>query len=635
MIRFPYARLGTLFAIFQTETAQQERLAARLGLSSRTIRSDVANLNDFLLDFGAQVILRRGLGYQLNITDETLYAAKLNQPEQGARIPRQSRARVQYLLVKFLTSRRAIKLQTIADEWFVSRAALQRDMVGVRAYLQAYELSIMAKPHYGMTLMGKELMKRSCLSDLLVCLALESKDHPLLYEDSTFSVALAYFEQAMPACFENSAVRLTVEGAQFLVFYCAVALSRSQEASACVLIHQNTVDHEVRQLALSMTRVMQAVANVPISESELTLLCLNIEGRRLPTNLLTSNGEEGTEGLTVYLLDYLNRHYQYDLRCDNKLCTDLNAHIKTMMTRIKHQIKFSNPMLDDIKTHYAMAYDMTLSAISSWENETAHQISDNEIGYLVLHIGVALERHYQITFVCHPEALFVCDSGMSTVRLLEANLAKKYPNLQIKQTLSLREYERLDEVRADFVISTMNIATKNKPVQVLATFPTETQWAQLTKLVEMDRTRPYLLARFFDERCFRVIDGACTQAELFEQVCSQLQAMDYVGADFLPSLLEREQILSTVLGGGIALPHSLGLLAKKTVVYTVIAPQGILWAGNHTAHVIFVLAISKTDYESAMALYDLFIALIRQKLPARLMSSTDFMTFKTSICEPA
>jgi mannitol/fructose-specific phosphotransferase system IIA component len=79
----------------------------------------------------------------------------------------------------------------------------------------------------------------------------------------------------------------------------------------------------------------------------------------------------------------------------------------------------------------------------------------------------------------------------------------------------------------------------------------------------------------------------------------------------------------------------LGLLAKKTVVYTVIAPQGILWAGNHTAHVIFVLAISKTDYESAMALYDLFIALIRQKLPASLMSSTDFMTFKTSICEPA
>lgn len=377
----------------------------------------------------------------------------------------------------------------------------------------------------------------------------------------------------MPICFENSAVRLTVEGAQFLIFYCAVALSRSQEASACVLYPVDAVDDEVRQLALAMASVMQTVVKLPISDSELTLLCLNIEGRRLPAHLLVSNAEEGTESLTVYLLDYLNQHYQYDLRRDNKLCTDLNAHIKTMMTRIKHQIKFSNPMLDEIKTHYAMAYDMTLSAISSWENETAHQISDNEIGYLVLHIGVALERHYQITFVCHPEALFVCDSGMSTVRLLEANLAKKYPNLQIKQTLSLREYERLDEVRADFVISTMNIATKNKPVQILAAFPTETQWVQLTKLIEMDRTRPYLLARFFDERCFRVIHEPCTQADLFEQVCNQLQAMDYVDADFLPSLLEREQILSTVLGGGIALPHSLGLLAKKRWCIPLLRPK--------------------------------------------------------------
>ena len=67
-----------------------------------------------------------------------------------------------------------------------------------------------------------------------------------------------------------------------------------------------------------------------------------------------------------------------------------------------------------------------------------------------------------------------------------------------------------------------------------------------------------------------------------------------------------------MLGDGIALPHSLGLLAQKTVVYTVLAPQGIPW-GDETAHVIFLLAISKSEYEEAMAIYDIFVTFLRER----------------------
>ena len=77
-------------------------------------------------------------------------------------------------------------------------------------------------------------------------------------------------------------------------------------------------------------------------------------------------------------------------------------------------------------------------------------------------------------------------------------------------------------------------------------------------------------------------------------------------------MVEREAIVSTMLGDGIALPHALGLLAKKTVVYTVIAPHGIAW-GDETAHIIFLLAISKSEYEEAMAIYDIFVTFLRER----------------------
>ena len=86
------------------------------------------------------------------------------------------------------------------------------------------------------------------------------------------------------------------------------------------------------------------------------------------------------------------------------------------------------------------------------------------------------------------------------------------------------------------------------------------------------------------------------------------------------------------LGDGIALPHSLGLLAQKTVVYTVLAPHGVQW-GDETAHVIFLLAISKSEYEEAMAIYDIFVTFLRERAMSRLCSCEDFAGFKAVAME--
>ncbi|WP_425463988.1 hypothetical protein [Orbus hercynius] len=48
--------------------------------------------------------------------------------------------------------------------------------------------------------------------------------------------------------------------------------------------------------------------------------------------------------------------------------------------------------------------------------------------------------------------------------------------------------------------------------------------------------------------------------------------------DFYDSQIEREAIVSTLLGENIAILHSVGLLAKKTKVVTILALNGIIWA---------------------------------------------------------
>ncbi|RXY50817.1 transcription antiterminator BglG, partial [Klebsiella pneumoniae] len=105
-----------------------------------------------------------------------------------------------------------------------------------------------------------------------------------------------------------------------------------------------------------------------------------------------------------------------------------------------------------------------------------------------------------------------------------------------------------------------------------------------------------------------------------------------VDAEFHASVVERKAFVRPMLGDDIELLYSLGLLATKTVVYTFIAPQGIVW-GDEPAHLIFLLAISKREYEEAMAIYDIFVTFLRERAMSRLDATRSFDEFKTVAME--
>jgi transcriptional antiterminator len=626
-VRFPNQRLAQLFDLLQNETLPQDELARRFDVSTRTVRTDITTLNELLADHGVRLVLNRGEGYQLKVDDEALYRQLQDQSPSHLRVPRTSAARVHYLLTRFLTSAFSLKLEDLADEWFVSRATLQSDMAEVREWLGRYQLAIETKPRYGMKLFGSEVAMRTCLTDLLYKIAQEDSEDPLLNLEALNSGMLGTLQPLLHQCFSRFHIRMTDDSEFYLRLYCAVAVRRISEGYPLSDFSAEDVDEDVRDAARHIINLMRPITGKAISPSEEAYLRVNIAARRVEEIAPSAISPDDGEALVDYILSYINSHYNFNLQNDPQLRADLLTHIKTMITRVRYQINIPNPLLANIKQHYPMAYDVTLAAVSSWGKYTPYVISENEIGFLVLHIGVGLERHYNVGYQRHPQILLVCDTGNSTVRMIQAMLTRKYPQIVLSHIVSLREYEQKQSIEEDFVISTARLSEKDKPVVVMSPFPTEYQLEQIGKLVLVDRTRPYMLEKYFDASHFRIIDQPMTQAELFQTLCQQLEQEGVVDSDFWPSVEEREAIVSTMLGEGIALPHSLGLLAKKTVVYTVLAPQGIAW-GEETAHVIFLLAISKTEYEEAMAIYDLFVTFMRERAMTRLRDSGDFASFK-------
>lgn len=631
-MRFPHQRLAQLFTLLQNETLPQEELAQRLSVSTRTVRADITALNALLLHYGAQFILTRGSGYQLVIHDPTRYQTLEESAPKAQHIPRTAADRIHFLLVRFLTSAFSIKLEDLADAWFVSRATLQGDMVDVRERFQRYQLTLETRPRHGMKLFGSEVSIRACLTDLLWELSQQGPLNPLIGEEAFDASVPTLLAGVLQETLTRHHVRLTDAGERFICLYGAVAVRRVSEGYPLADFSAEDVAQNVRDAARELANTMQQLTGKLLAPAEEEWLCVHLAARQVQDVDPGTISADDDEALVNYILRYINQQYNYNLLDDAQLHADLLTHIKTMITRVRYQIMIPNPLLENIKQHYPMAWDMTLAAVSSWGKYTPYAISENEIGFLVLHIGVGLERHYNIGYQRQPQVLLVCDTSNAMVRMIEAILQRKYPQLEIAATLSQREYEQREEIAEDFVISTVRISEKEKPVVTIAPFPTDYQLDQIGKLVLVDRTRPWMLNKYFDEAHFQVIDTPMDQQALFATLCQQLQQEGFVGAEFHGSVVEREAIVSTMLGDGIALPHALGLLAKKTVVYTVIAPHGIAW-GDETAHIIFLLAISKSEYEEAMAIYDIFVTFLRERAMARLAATRSFAEFKTVAME--
>ncbi|MCO6538950.1 MAG: BglG family transcription antiterminator [Gilliamella sp.] len=632
-VLFSYQRLAYLFDTIKKETLPQQELANRFSVSTRTIRTDVSALNDVLRSYGAQVDYTKNVGYQLVVTDPVSYA-QLPITQAIEQVPRTSKERVSALLIAFLTQSNSVKLDDIADEWFLSRSTLQNDVIEVKQYLDKYNLSLENRPYYGMYLVGEESSIRACLTDILWQrhMAEDTINVNRLRQTILNDIDLDYLEKILQNQLERFELKLNAEGQGYLLYSCAVSITRITQGYELLEYQVDQINTTVISAAREISEEFSYFLGSVLCDAEFNYLCVQIISR-----IITESPNQAKSlALVEHILSYINDTYHYNLWDDTKLRQDMLIHTSSMLSRIKYQIRTTNPLLHEIKQYYPFAYDITLSALTNTEKYTESKMTEDEISYLALHIGVALERNYSAGHERFAQILLVSELSNSTLRMVESKIKRDFPHIQINRTLSYREYEQLTQIEEDFVVSTVRLTEKDKQIVKIAPFPTAYQLEQLGRLAMVDRKMPYIIERFFDEKFFIIIDKPMTQKEIFKSICVRLEQSGYVGGDFYPSLVEREEIVSTLLGENIAIPHSVGLLAKKTVVTTILAPQGIVWDKNEVAHVIFLLAISKDEYEDAMRIYNLFVNFVKEKSTKRLLDSRTFDDFraimKDSLC---
>ena len=144
-----------------------KQLADQMNLSVRTIKSTLKGLKMELISYGAELEIKRGVGYRLHILNEENFLPIENRIQNQAprQFPHVQKERSIYIIKKLLSLDYPIKLDDLADELYVSRNTISLDIREVKRLLQNYHLVIVQSNNNGIIVEGSEIHKRICIND--------------------------------------------------------------------------------------------------------------------------------------------------------------------------------------------------------------------------------------------------------------------------------------------------------------------------------------------------------------------------------------------------------------------------------------------------------------------------------------
>ncbi|HBG0664675.1 TPA: PTS sugar transporter subunit IIA, partial [Clostridioides difficile] len=311
------------------------------------------------------------------------------------------------------------------------------------------------------------------------------------------------------------------------------------------------------------------------------------------------------------ILEVINNQYTFDLRNDSVLFDDLVLHFKSILNSKSYNLNKVNPLINTIKSNYPLAFEITLNAIEKVFKNSIYSLTEDEIGYVSLHIGAGIERFFQNNIKCK-NVVLVCGSGYGSSRLLEVQLNKVFHDkINILQCLSFNQFLASELSDVDIIISTIPLNHDSIPIVLVDLKLLKKDIENISKSIT-NNSHIYnnLLDNFFDKNLFIVNPKIKDKDELIKLMCNKLTQSEIVIPSFTESVFYRESLSSTNIDDFLAIPHPMELSSIKTKICISILNEPIYWSEDSTVKLIMMLAINKDDYIKINSIYDILLKII-------------------------
>lgn len=617
-----------------------KQIASHLNVSTRTVMNYINDINN---QYSESVITSTSNGY---IVDKSKAANLL---ETVNSIPEGYQERSFYICKQLLMgNEKQVDIFELSDKMCISYSLLKNDLQKMNQSYAWLNVKFVVK-HNKLSVSGSEKDKRKLMNHMLT----QAQEINLL----DMTTLKKYFSEEMVDTiqvildnfYQKAGYYLNDFSKLNMMLHILTMVTRIINGNSILADNQKELiqdindDHDVQLTKLLCEKIKESF-QIEIGAAD------TLQAYFLVKSNSTLLEAKTKETLTKYVGDKLLLQIQEILtNTEQHFCIKLDSndffvrfvlHVSCMRTRSFNHINIVNPLKDSLRSSSPFLYDIAIYIVQQFRSSGILQgnISEDEISFIVIHIGAEIERQNETDNSIR--CVLLVPEYLNMGQTIANKILKRFgEQIIISQIIHLENY--MPDSSYDLIISVIDKnSISDEHCIYVSPFLTPADYTSISNAIEqiqLQKSLDYLRKNFdyyFSTDNFKIdTSKRISRDEAIDNLCNILIHNQYVTEDYKYNVLKRENAASTAYYN-FAIPHSVSMEANINTIGVLIAPYGIQW-NDHLVHVVFMMAISPDSLNDFQTLYRILAQILTETNAIKFIKNCEsFSEFKKLLLNP-
>lgn len=285
----------------------------------------------------------------------------------------------------------------LQDQVFISGYSIDNDIKRIKIMLEPYDNLKLVRSRNCIRLEGSEQSKRLLYKELL---SQETQGNFLnlnklssMFVDFDLLKVKEYLEETL----DKYNYHVREMAMPLLMIHVGISIERMFRHNY-IETTRNVQDLKKRkEYVISREFFTKLSKKMPIEvkEDEVILFALQLMGKRsidVQSDLVVKKTGMNVDEFIEDIIKMIKDEFDIDFSKDLDLKNGLAVHLQGVMERINRDMDISNIYLQELKRKYPLVFELAVRVGRQMESTLDMKISEDEIGFLALHLGAAYER---------------------------------------------------------------------------------------------------------------------------------------------------------------------------------------------------------------------------------------------------
>lgn len=565
-------------------------LGSNLGVTSRTIRNDIKQINEMSKLIGCQVDSIVGRGYILNIFDIELFEESLESTKKEFTFLEKRLDDELNLIIKNTLSITKNTFQQIIDLLHISDSTFNKDLILLKSKIKNSEVTISKDKNNIVVFEGNETDIRGeivyILYNNLNSDTLENNQNII---DIFGITKIQNIKNSLEKFIKETNYQLSDELFSLLLLHIAVGLHRP---SVEYEPYKDARSKEVYKMIKNSLKSIDYIYKSNLTQdawfyTNMFLTINNFYNKNIDNKIYSY-----LERKTIKILEQIQEETNIQFLYDSILINGLVLHLNGLIERKKFNIIFNNQNLNSIKHTYPLAYEIAIIYAKEISNIFNLNIDDNELDLITIHFGGSLER-IKSHKVEPKNVVVVCGYGIAIGTLVKERLKNEFGNQFVfKAILNSNEVFNYDLSNIDYIFTTvpLDIPNHNQKIINVDIALTNTNIKDIEYHINYGETYDLLLELLSKDNFYKNVSVE-TSEEAIKYLASKMVENGSIDEENVQEILKREELSSTEIGNLVAIPHCFNTFSNKSAIGVMTLEKPIVWK-KEKVQILFLIVLS-------------------------------------------